>query len=131
MRITRPVRTMLSQRLTSKTPTVDPRWTGVFSSPPCACCRPQTTERVRWGDRTGSAVATPMWRNLTMEFLERGGVRIAYRVHNAAGPGTPMLLSHGFSATSTMWDRNVGALSADRPVVVWDQRGHGRSDSPV
>jgi len=66
-----------------------------------------------------------------MEFLERGGVRIAYRVHNAAGPGTPMLLSHGFSATSTMWDRNVGALSADRPVVVWDQRGHGRSDSPV
>jgi pimeloyl-ACP methyl ester carboxylesterase len=67
-----------------------------------------------------------------MEFLERGGgVRIAYRVHNAAGTKTPMLLSHGFSATSTMWDRNVGELSAERPVVVWDHRGHGHSDSPA
>jgi pimeloyl-ACP methyl ester carboxylesterase len=29
-----------------------------------------------------------------------------------------------------MWDPNVDALSVDRPVIVWDQRGHGSSDAP-
>jgi pimeloyl-ACP methyl ester carboxylesterase len=59
-----------------------------------------------------------------------GGVEVAFRVHNPTAPGLPLLLSHGFGATSAMWDRNIGALSADRPVIVWDQRGHGSSDSP-
>jgi pimeloyl-ACP methyl ester carboxylesterase len=42
----------------------------------------------------------------------------------------PVLLSHGFSASSRMWQPNLGALSADRPVITWDLRGHGRSGSP-
>ncbi|POY04540.1 alpha/beta hydrolase [Mycobacterium kansasii] len=29
-----------------------------------------------------------------------------------------------------MWEPNVDALSVDRPVIVWDQRGHGSSDAP-
>ena len=29
-----------------------------------------------------------------------------------------------------MWDPNVDALSVDRPVIVWDQRGHGSSAAP-
>jgi pimeloyl-ACP methyl ester carboxylesterase len=29
-----------------------------------------------------------------------------------------------------MWDPNVDALSVDRPVIVWDQRGHGATDAP-
>src|SRR5262252_4224311 len=65
-----------------------------------------------------------------MELMETAdGVRIAHTVHNAGGAGTPLVLSHGFSATSAMWDPNVEALAADRPVVVWDQRGHGDSDA--
>lgn len=65
-----------------------------------------------------------------MDFLTRDDVRIAYQVHNPGAPGTPLLLSHGFSATSRMWDANIGALGADRPVITWDQRGHGRSSAP-
>ena len=66
-----------------------------------------------------------------MDLLERGdGVRIAYTLHNPGGAGTPLVLSHGFAATSGMWDPNVPALAADRPVVVWDFRGHGESDAP-
>ena len=66
-----------------------------------------------------------------MELMETAdGVRIAHTVHNPGGAGTPLVLSHGFSATSAMWDPNVEALAADRPVVVWDQRGHGDSDAP-
>ncbi|HKE76270.1 MAG TPA: alpha/beta fold hydrolase [Acidimicrobiales bacterium] len=66
-----------------------------------------------------------------MEHLERpDGTRLAYTVHHPDGPGTPLLLSHGFGATSAMWGPNVAALAADRPVVTWDFRGHGASDAP-
>jgi pimeloyl-ACP methyl ester carboxylesterase len=67
-----------------------------------------------------------------MDLLERGdGVRIAYTVHHPGGAGTPLVLSHGFAATSGMWDPNIPALTADRPVVAWDLRGHGQSDAPA
>jgi pimeloyl-ACP methyl ester carboxylesterase len=58
------------------------------------------------------------------------GVTLAYQVHNPQAPGVPLLLTHGFGATSGMWDLNIDALSVDRPVIVWDQRGHGSSDAP-
>jgi pimeloyl-ACP methyl ester carboxylesterase len=58
------------------------------------------------------------------------GVTLAYQVHNPQAPGVPLLLTHGFGATAGMWDRNVDALCVDRPVIVWDQRGHGASDAP-
>jgi pimeloyl-ACP methyl ester carboxylesterase len=51
-------------------------------------------------------------------------------VHNSQAPGVPVLLTHGFGATAGMWDSNVDALSVNRPVIVWDQRGHGSSDAP-
>jgi pimeloyl-ACP methyl ester carboxylesterase len=58
------------------------------------------------------------------------GVTLAYQVHNTQAPGLPLLLTHGFGATAGMWDPNIDALSVDRPVIVWDQRGHGSSDAP-
>ena len=66
-----------------------------------------------------------------MNRLERpDGVTLAYQVHNPHAPGVPLLLTHGFGATAGMWDPNIDALSVDRPVIVWDQRGHGSSDAP-
>ena len=66
-----------------------------------------------------------------MDRLTRpGGVDVAFEVHNPTASGIPLLLTHGFGATAAMWDRNLAALSDDRPVIVWDQRGHGSSDSP-
>jgi pimeloyl-ACP methyl ester carboxylesterase len=58
------------------------------------------------------------------------GVTLAYQVHNPDAPGLPLLLTHGFGATAGMWNPNIDALSVDRPVIVWDQRGHGSSDAP-
>jgi pimeloyl-ACP methyl ester carboxylesterase len=58
------------------------------------------------------------------------GVTLAFRVDNPQGSGVPLLLTHGFGATSGMWGPNIEALSADRPVIVWDMRGHGSSDAP-
>ena len=66
-----------------------------------------------------------------MKRLQRpDGVTLAFEVHNPQAPGVPLFLTHGFGATAGMWDRNVDALSVDRPVIVWDQRGHGSSDAP-
>lgn len=63
-----------------------------------------------------------------MPKLDRDGVAIHYEVH---GEGPTLLLSHGFSATSQMWEGQVAALSAKHRLVVWDMRGHGQSDYPA
>jgi pimeloyl-ACP methyl ester carboxylesterase len=62
--------------------------------------------------------------------LDRDGVTLFYEQHGPATGRTPLLLTHGYSASSTMWRPNIAALSAARPVVTWDIRGHGRSESP-
>ena len=62
-----------------------------------------------------------------MAYLERDGVRLYYETH---GSGPALLLTHGFSATSQMWRGQIDALSAAHTLILWDMRGHGRSDSP-
>jgi len=62
-----------------------------------------------------------------MPELDRDGVRIHYDVQ---GQGEVLLLSHGYSATSKMWEKQVEALADRYRVVTWDMRGHGQSDSP-
>jgi pimeloyl-ACP methyl ester carboxylesterase len=65
-----------------------------------------------------------------MADLMRDGVRIHYDCGGSDNDGLPILLSHGYGATSRMWEPNLPALVAERPVITWDMRGHGRSDSP-
>lgn len=61
--------------------------------------------------------------------LDRDGVRIHYQVTGPAG-ATPVLLTHGFSSSSQMWEPNLPALARARQIITWDVRGHGLSDSP-
>ena len=63
-----------------------------------------------------------------MPRLHRDGVGIAYDV---TGSGPAVIFTHGFAATSAMFERNVDALARDHTVVTWDQRGHGASDTPT
>ena len=63
-----------------------------------------------------------------MAYLDRDGVRIYYEDH---GSGPAVLLSHGYSATSRMWEGQVAALKDRYRVITWDMRGHGKSDSPA
>ncbi|WP_293904210.1 alpha/beta fold hydrolase [Phenylobacterium sp.] len=63
-----------------------------------------------------------------MATLNREGVDLYYQVHGDKGP--VILLTHGYSATSQMWEGQVEALSKDHKLVIWDMRGHGQSDSP-
>jgi pimeloyl-ACP methyl ester carboxylesterase len=63
-------------------------------------------------------------------YLDRDGVRISYQTFGPPDGATPLLLTHGFSASSAMWQPNIAALAAVRRVITWDLRGHGRSDAP-
>jgi pimeloyl-ACP methyl ester carboxylesterase len=63
-----------------------------------------------------------------MPKLNRDGVNIYYEVH---GSGPPLLLTHGYSSTSAMWQGQIAALSKHHELVLWDMRGHGQSDYPA
>jgi 3-oxoadipate enol-lactonase len=52
--------------------------------------------------------------------------RLYYEVHGD-GPAT-VVLSHGFILDHEMWADQVQALKGSYRVVVWDERGHGRSE---
>jgi pimeloyl-ACP methyl ester carboxylesterase len=62
-----------------------------------------------------------------MPKIDRDGVKIHYDVY---GSGPPLLLTHGYSSTSAMWDGQIEELSKHHRLVLWDMRGHGRSDYP-
>lgn len=62
-----------------------------------------------------------------MPTLDSSGTEIYYEIH---GEGPTLLLSHGFSATSKMWRHQVEYFARDYRVIVWDFRGHGRTQSP-
>jgi pimeloyl-ACP methyl ester carboxylesterase len=55
------------------------------------------------------------------------GIRLSYQVH---GDGTPLVLAHGYGATLDMWSEQIGPFSEKRRVVVYDFRGHGRTEAP-
>src|SRR3984893_1205833 len=62
-----------------------------------------------------------------MPKIDRDGVKIHYEIH---GDGPALILTHGYSSTSAMWQGQVGALSKHHRLVLWDMRGHGQSDYP-
>ena len=47
--------------------------------------------------------------------------------YESTGEGSPILLLPGFGESTTMWRKNVPALSAGHRVISLDLRGHGRS----
>jgi pimeloyl-ACP methyl ester carboxylesterase len=55
-------------------------------------------------------------------------LRIAYR--DWGGEGTPLVLLHGLSSNSRIWDLVAPLLTKKFRVVAMDQRGHGLSDKP-
>jgi pimeloyl-ACP methyl ester carboxylesterase len=62
-----------------------------------------------------------------MPTIDRDGTKIHYEVH---GSGPPLILTHGYSSTSAMWQGQIEALSKRHRLIVWDMRGHGQSDYP-
>ena len=55
------------------------------------------------------------------------GIRLHYQVQ---GTGTPLVLAHGYGAGLEMWDGQIDLFSQRYQVVVYDMRGHGRTEAP-
>ena len=54
-------------------------------------------------------------------------VKLYYEEH---GEGSPLVLAYGIGGNADLWDTNRDALAARHRVVLWEPRGHARSDSP-
>ena len=46
------------------------------------------------------------------------------------GIGKPIVLSHGWLDDCSVWHHQVELFSKDHAVIIYDHRGHGRSDKP-
>jgi pimeloyl-ACP methyl ester carboxylesterase len=60
-------------------------------------------------------------------------VKIYYEEHGPTETDQerpPLVLAYGIGGNADLWDVNIPALSARRRVVLWEPRGHARSDSP-
>ena len=55
------------------------------------------------------------------------GIRLYYEVH---GQGVPLVLLHGFAGTAESWKPQIPAFSARYRLILYDARGHWRSESP-
>jgi hypothetical protein len=64
-----------------------------------------------------------------LPYANNNGVKIYYEVE---GEGPPLVLGHGLSGTLNHWWRlgYVDALRHDFRLILFDARGHGRSDKP-
>ena len=58
---------------------------------------------------------------------EANGVRLYYEIH---GGGEPLVLVHGSWVDATRWRFVVPGLAESFRVLVYDRRGHSRSERP-
>lgn len=67
----------------------------------------------------------------TTEVTATDGVRLHAEVHGSPAAQATIVLCHGYTLDSTSWHAQCAALAQHYRVVVWDQRGHGRSEAGV
>lgn len=65
----------------------------------------------------------------TMSYVRANGIDIHYEFLSE-GPGTPLVLTHGFAGPFEQWKPDVLPLAAARPLLLYDVRGHGGTSVP-
>jgi 3-oxoadipate enol-lactonase len=61
--------------------------------------------------------------------MDVNGTRLRVRKEGGAD-GVPVVLIHSLGTNLELWDSQIGALGAERPVIRYDTRGHGGSGAP-
>jgi len=62
-----------------------------------------------------------------MPILNLDDIKLYYEIQ---GAGDPLLLIHGLGSSSRDWELQMGFFSQQYRVIVFDVRGHGKSDKP-
>ena len=60
-------------------------------------------------------------------YVEANGLKIYYEEY---GSGEPLVLIHGGTVNSSMWETQVPVFAQHFRVITPDSRGHGRTDNP-
>jgi 3-oxoadipate enol-lactonase len=60
----------------------------------------------------------------------RDGARLAYQIHGSEGRSVKVALVHSLAMDRHFWDGVAKILSSRADILVYDCRGHGRSDKP-
>ncbi|PLR81213.1 proline iminopeptidase-family hydrolase [Bacillus sp. V33-4] len=63
-------------------------------------------------------------------YVNVNGGKVWYEIHNKDASGTPVIVLHGGPGSSSYSLQGLKELSKDRPVILYDQLGCGRSDRP-
>ncbi|MGG1401316.1 proline iminopeptidase-family hydrolase [Bacillus salipaludis] len=63
-------------------------------------------------------------------YIEVTGGKVWYQVFNKNAEGTPVIVLHGGPGSSCFSLQGLQALGNERPVILYDQLGCGRSDRP-
>jgi proline iminopeptidase len=63
-------------------------------------------------------------------YIEVTGGKVWYEKHDQGGKGIPLIVLHGGPGSSSFSLQGLKALADDRPVILYDQLGCGRSDRP-
>ena len=64
---------------------------------------------------------------MSEQFAEVNGIKICYEIH---GDGYPVIFVHGYGSVKENWMCQIGAVSEKFKVIVFDNRGAGKSDRP-
>ena len=64
-------------------------------------------------------------------YVDVTGGRIWYEIYNKDASGTPVIVLHGGPGSSSYSLKGLKELGAERPVILYDQLGCGKSDRPT
>lgn len=64
-------------------------------------------------------------------YIQVTGGKVWYQIYKEEAKGTPLLVLHGGPGSSSYSLQGLKALGKDRPVILYDQLGCGKSDRPT
>jgi pimeloyl-ACP methyl ester carboxylesterase len=62
-----------------------------------------------------------------MPTVKVGDINIYYERY---GKGAPVVFAHAFLDNCSVWKAQTDVLAQNHTVILYDHRGHGRSDKP-